>query len=315
MTLVSIVVNYNGASDTIQCVESLIRSNYAPHRVIVVDNASTDDSLRTLGAWATSRGYPTLDERAFANRPLQAAVTLVASATNLGFAGGCNIGMRVVLRHHPGAWILLLNNDATIAPDAIQAMIDAASGPGDFGAIGASVLRDDRPEVVELLGGAVVNRLGMVTAIGAGSARSAPRPAGVRLDYVSGCCLLTRADIVSRVGLMDERYFLYSEDVDWGLRMRDAGLRLAYSPRAEVRHKGGAAVGHRSPLHDYYMVRGALLLVQKHWPAMLPLALIHWAWRGVLPKLVRLQWTRLRAASRGYRDFVRGALGSPGIPA
>jgi GT2 family glycosyltransferase len=315
MTLVSIVVNYNGATDTIRCVESLTRADHAPHLVIVVDNASTDDSLRALGAWATAHGYPTVDERAFADRALDAPVTLVASATNVGFAGGCNIGMRVVVRHHPSAWILLLNNDATIAPDAIRAMIEAAAGFDDLGAIGATVLRDDRPDVVELLGGATVNRLGMVTAIGAGTARSAPRPATVNMDYVSGCCLLTRADVVNRVGLMDERYFLYSEDVDWGLRMRHAGLRLAYSPHAEVRHKGGAAVVHRSPVHDYFMVRGALMLVQKHWPAMLPLALVHWAWRGVLPKLVRLQWTRLGAAARGYRDFVRGATGSPRVTA
>jgi len=104
---------------------------------------------------------------------------------------------------------------------------------------------------------------------------------------------------------MDESFFLYSEDADWGIRMRRAGLVLAYCADAEVLHTGGAAVVHGSAVHDYYMVRAAILLVRKHAPLLLPWAMFYWLWRGLLPKLARGQWGRLRAAFRGYVDSLR----------
>jgi len=184
-------------------------------------------------------------------------------------------------------------------------MVELAERTPNVGAVGATVLRADRRDEVEMLGGARVNRVNaMISPAHAGISRTMPKPANIELDYVSCCCLLISASAFAQVGVIDERFFLYSEDVDWGLRMQRAGLRLVYAPDAEVWHKGGASVVHRSATHDYYMVRAALLLVQKHNPAMLPVALIHWLWRGILPKLMRGEWSRLAAASRGYADFL-----------
>lgn len=317
-TVFAIVVNYNGWSDTIECVESLLRGDYPALRILVLDNASTNGSLERIHSWARG-ALPKPNELAVCTRSeiegsdaesfAVAKLMLVQCGTNLGFAGANNIGLRHVLRSDRRAYALLLNNDAVIASDGVGAMVNLAERTPDMGAVGATILRHDQPERVEMFAGATVNRVnGMVKPIHAGARRSAPRPSSLSMDYVSGCCLLVGASAIERVGLMDERYFLYSEDVDWGLRMTRAGLRLAYCPSAEVWHKGGASVVHRSVTHDYYMVRGGLMLVQKHFKAMLPAALVYWLWRAIMPKLVRREWARLRAASRGYRDFVLQAL-------
>ena len=90
--------------------------------------------------------------------------------------------------------------------------------------------------------------------------------------------------------------------------MKGQNLSLAYCPGAEIWHKGGGSVVHGSVLHDYYAVRGTLMVVHKHFPLSLPIALPYAVLRFILPKLLRGEWQRLRAAARGYRDFVRYAL-------
>ena len=333
----AIVVNYNGWRDTIECLESLLRSDYPRLRVVVCDNASTDDSAGEILAWAQGNVsvaqphnaelrrlvHPSLpkplrvavcadDQLATADAERDAAaIVLVRCRSNLGFAGANNVALKYMLSRERGgdAYALLLNNDAVIAPTAVRAMVEHAEQHDDLAAVGATILRYNRPDSVETLGGARISRLhGMVEWNAADSRRDDPRPTTVPMDFVVGCCLLAPRSTIDHVGFMDERYFLYGEDTDWCLRMRRAGLALTYCPDAEVWHKGGGTVVHRSALHDYYTVRGTLMLLHRHFPLSLPIALPHAILRFILPKLVRGEWQRLRAAARGYRDFIRYAL-------
>jgi GT2 family glycosyltransferase len=93
--------------------------------------------------------------------------------------------------------------------------------------------------------------------------------------------------------------------------MTRAGYQLAYAPRAEIWHKGGGSVVHRSAMHDYYAVRGTLMLMHRHFRRMMPFVLAHAVLRFLVPKLVRGQWGRFAAAMRGYSDFLRHAAGRP----
>lgn len=309
----AIVVNYRGWRDTIECVESLLASTHRPAQVIVCDNASPDDSVARITAWAAARAGSGLTfervnrVRAETGEPVAADVALVECGANLGFAGANNVGFRMVLRGERDAYAFMFNNDAVVAPDAIAKMVAAAEADPSAGAVGATIHSHAERDHIEAAGGARINRLtGMSTAVRPNAVSSdAPR-----MDYIIGCCVLVPRRAIERVGLMDERYFLYAEDADWGLRFADAGFRLLYCADAHVWHKGGGSVVHRSPLHDYYDVRGRLLLVHKHFPASLPVALIYSAGRCLLPKLVRGQWDRLRAATRGYGDFLKYALRS-----
>lgn len=320
-----ILVNYNGWRDTIECLESVLRSDYPNTRVIVCDNASTDGSVHRIQAWARGGVVPEaaapfrylsapplakpvavtlLHETDVAIATAGTGVTLIACDSNRGFAAANNVALRWIERSGD-AHALLLNNDTVIAPDAVGRMMQTTLTTRRAGAVGATVLRYYEPDRVETLGGARVSLAhGMVKTIAGGSARSALRPPRIDIDYVSATCILVTPDVLRRVGFLDERYFLYGEDCDWGLRMRAAGFVLTYDAGAEVWHKGGASVGHGAPAHDYYDVRARLLLIHKHHPMMLPLTLGHTEVRCLLPKLLRGEWARGWAVIRAQRDFL-----------
>jgi GT2 family glycosyltransferase len=334
----AIIVNYKGWGDTIECLESLMRSDYPNLRTIVCDNGSTDPSLDRIRGWASGaiaaastpnvgsteppsipkpvslRSYGRAEFESLDTLPDDARVHLVACGTNLGFAGANNVGLRLVQRQR-AAFALLLNNDAIIAPTAISRMVAAARASDGIGAVGATILEYQNPDRVEMLGGARLSRVhGMTTAAHAGLSRDAARPAAPGFDFITGCCVLLPRQTLDAVGLMDERYFLYGEDADWCLRIASAGLRLTYSADAEVWHKGGASVVHASALHDYYDVRGRLMLIHKHFPWMVPLAFLHSTVFCVLPKLARGEWGRFGATVRGCRDFLAHAFGRTMTP-
>lgn len=121
--------------------------------------------------------------------------------------------------------------------------------------------------------------------------------------------MLVPLSVTRAVGLIAEEYFLYGEDVDYSLRIRAAGHGLWYIPDARVWHKGGSAVPHFSPRHDYYVLRNNLYIMRKYYPASLPAALAAMAYRFVLPKIVRREWVRLASLRRAFKDFRRGSMG------
>lgn len=292
-SVLALIVNYNGATDTIECLDSLSRLEYAALRVLILDNGSTDESLTRLRQWAAATAWS------------RDRVEIVALGTNRGFAGANNVGLRRVLAGDAElGW--LLNNDTIVAPDALRHMVAAYTADHAIGAVGATLLRYDARDRVETAGGgSVAEWHGMTRTVHTDAPRSAPRPTNARLDFISGTCMLVSRSTLARVGLMDERYFLYGEDIDWGIRMREHGLRLAYCADAEVWHKGGGTTVHKSAIHDYYNVKSSLLLVHKRRPAMLPLAMAYSVARCLVPKLARGEWRRVPPVVRGYVDFAR----------
>src|SRR5262249_38976531 len=119
-------------------------------------------------------------------------------------------------------------------------------------------------------------------------------------NFISGACLLVRTEVIGRVGVLDERYFLYNEDADWCLRIEAAGFRLAHAPTAVVWHKGGQSSVQGSAVHDFHVVRSSLLFVHKLHPARLPVAVVCSIFQCLAPKIVRGQWNRLAAVWRAY---------------
>lgn len=328
----AVIVNYNGWRDTIECLESLLRSDYPDLRVIVCDNGSRDESLVRLRAWATGTETPpstTPDElRPLTHPPIakptaireyradrtdgavaearHGVISLVDVGANLGFAGANNLALRQLAALKLNGYAWLLNNDTVVASDALSRMVATAQADPRAGAMGCTILKYHEPDRVETLGGAVVSRWhGMTQMLGAGSPRSAPRDGSRSMDFVSGCCMLVRTDTLREVGVLDDRYFIYAEDTDWGMRITAAGFTLGYCPAAEIWHKGSTTMGKRSPLQDYHSVHSTLLLVHKHHPRRLPFAAAISLVRCLLPKIPRGQWQRLGAVLRAYRDFSR----------
>jgi GT2 family glycosyltransferase len=322
-----ILVSYGGWRDTIECLESLFRLDYPDYRVIVCDNASPDDSFDQLKAWAEGRLAPEPAEserlRTLSSPPVRkpllyaeydraeaerggrgmldedARLVLVRTGGNIGFAGGNNVGLRYVIACGETGYVWLLNNDTVVAPDALRELLAVAEHDATIGVVGGRLLHYATPDVVQAAGGGKIRPWrGVGRAVrDAGSETS--------FDYVTGACMLVPLRAVTSVGLMDERYFAYSEEADWCFRMRAQGLRLAYAPEARVWHKEGRSMGRRNPLQDYLIERNGLVLVRKFFTPFLPLAIAYSLIRCFLPKLLRGEWKRLAAIARAYRDFAR----------
>jgi GT2 family glycosyltransferase len=323
-----LLVNYNGWRDTLECLESIFRLDYPDVRVIVCDNGSTDGSLKRIQAWAEGTQRATIRQAA-ASHALQgtpfskpipyvlrdraqaeggtspdadARLVLVRLSENLGFTGGNNVGLRYLqTRGEPGlVWIL--NNDTVVESSALREMVARLVDDPKLGAIGATVFWYDQPERIQVAGGGRLSRWSGFTEVA--RVQSAARARAPRFDFISGACLLIRLDVLRNVGLFDERYFMYSEEVDWCLRMRQAGMQLGYAPRARVWHKGeGSSVPRHSDRRDYHTVRSALLLIHKFEPSRLPVAVVWSISRCLIPKLVRRQWRRARPVMTAYHDF------------
>lgn len=210
-----LIVNYNAWRDTLACLRALERLEYPNYRVLVLDNASNNDAVAQLRA-----AFPHLE--------------LIELERNLGFAGGSNVGIRWALAK--GAdYVWLLNPDTLPDAKALSAMVERAEQDAQIGAVGAVLYEMDKPERVQAWGGGeVVLPWGLIRLL------THPRQAR-RLRYISGACLLIRRTALERVGLLDEGFFMYGEDCDYGLRLARAGLQLAVADSARVLHKGGGS--------------------------------------------------------------------------
>jgi GT2 family glycosyltransferase len=190
---------------------------------------------------------------------------VVANPANLGFAGGNNRGIEYALAR--GAdWVLLLNNDTIVAPDFLDRLAEAAAAHPDFGIIGPVINYMDEPDAV-MTDGCVFNTPdfhGFFKRKPVPITRSNP-PSITEVDVVNGCCMMIAAPVFARIGLIDERFFIYHEEMDFCLRARRAGVRSGVIGDQLVWHKGTSSfkkTGKRLP--RYYDARNLVLLLWKH---------------------------------------------------
>lgn len=237
--VVAVVLNWNGLEDTLECLRSLSRNDYPNLEIIVVDNGSDDGSCPAIRAQ-------------FPN------VVLIENGRNLGFVRGNNIGLTAGLSR--GAELLLvLNNDTVLAPDCVSRLVEAIETDGRIGVVGPLMRRALRPDLIDMGGdfnfwtGEV--RLRHFVSL-AETAPTRPTPFDPNtiqpIDYVWGCGLMVRAEVLQRVGLFDERYVAYYEDADFCMRARAAGYWTAVAVRAWMLHKIGRS-GEKRFLWQTYM--------------------------------------------------------------
>jgi GT2 family glycosyltransferase len=322
-----VLVTWKGWRDTIECLESVFRMDYPEYRVVVCDNASPDGSLERVAEWARGElPAPVSTREAMRNRTLppvrkplrmarvqdgaeattpDAALTLIQTGANLGFAGANNVGIRWIQGRGDAAYVWLLNNDTVVDREALTALVEEAEREADAGMIGSLLLEYDEPERIQAVGGGhLIRWQGFTHHVGEGRRADEVWEGSLEPDYVTGASMLVRRAVLDQTGGLDTRYFLYSEEVDWCLRARELGWRMRAALASRVWHKGGKSVRHGSPLHDYHAVRGMLLLVRRFHPRLLPLALGYSLVRCLLPKVARREGERFRAVLRAYRDVL-----------
>ena len=239
-----VIVNWNGWRDTLEALASLERSTYRSWRLIIVDNASSDGSLAHFA-------------------DLGPRVTVVASAVNTGFAGGVNLGVAAAAETE-ARYIFLLNNDATVREDTLEALVTASRECADDAVLGA-VVRYKETGDLQFFGSAQGDYDG-----GPLWFRHATHPDKladglIATDFVFGAAFFSPTRLFSRVGSFDERFFLTYEETDWCYRARRLGVSAYIATSAVVEHVGSASLGSEtSPLQAYFLMRNELLFKEKH---------------------------------------------------
>ena len=301
----AVVLNWNQPRYTLDCLRSLAGVSYPRCRVLVVDNASADTSVAQIRA-----AFPDVD--------------LLVNPTNLGFAGGNNVGIEWALRH--GAdYVFLLNNDAVIQPDALTRLVETAEARPEAGIVGPNVHYYDAPDRISELYTYMHWWKGRPFYVGHDEEDRGQYTEVREVDLVSGCALLIRRATVERIGLMATDYFLYFEDADWCLRAQRAGWRCLVVPQAVVWHKVSATVmGDASESRVfgyYYRERSRIVFMRRYaplvqglvfWPVSL-VGLARALARQARPRAGRLDYFRryARALLMGYYD---GVVGRPARP-
>jgi len=254
--VVIIVLNWNGWRDTIECLESLQRITYPNYRIIVVDNGSTDDSVQRI-----KEKFPYL--------------TLIETGRNLGYAGGNNIGVKHALEN--GAkYILIVNNDTEVVdPEFVNQMVDVMKSDSTLGILGPKVLNfKGQIQDTILCIPTLSNCLRESFRLRFGAKKSRDYRAAQLVDAVSGVCWFIRSDIINVVGLLDEDYFMYAEELDYCYRVKKAGWEIMYYPIESVLHKKGSGeeVDKKRMYRQYIFARRNLVLfLRKHfgfWKAL-----------------------------------------------
>lgn len=235
----AVVLNWNGASDTIRCLDALSHSTYTNLQIVVVDNGSTDDSVREI-----RRAYP--------------GIFLLETGHNLGFAAGNNPGIRYALQQN-AAFVWLLNNDTEPEPDALAHLVRKAESDPGLGSIGSVLLNSDRSRVVAWGGGRVNRWIGY-------SRHAASFKKDAWFDYITAASMLVPRRTFEQVGLLDERYFLYWEDAEFGFRLRKNGWRLAVAGDSRVVHKENGSTGGNGVLLTRYSTASAMRFLSDYSP-------------------------------------------------
>ena len=213
-----IVLNWNLREETLACLESLQRADLAGASVMVVDNGSRDGSVEAVRA-----RFPTVE--------------VVALAENRGYAGGNNAGIRVALARGAEA-VLLLNNDTRVVRDFLAPLLWVFDKQPRAAAVGSAIHRFDRPEMLDVAYISVCFARNVVQLQGVNKLPGHGFTQTVAVDAAPGCSLLVRAEALRTVGLFDEEYFAYYEEVDWCVRARRAGWKIFYEPLSRVLHRG-----------------------------------------------------------------------------
>lgn len=218
VAVVLLTYQTEGLADTAACIESLQSGNYSALRIISVDNGTPQD----VAACLKSR-FP--------------GVVYCRLPQNLGFTGGNNRGIERALADGCD-YVLMLNSDTVVEPDCVARLVQAAEAHPDVGAVGAQIFYFDEPKRIWFAGGDLSRMRGI------GLHRTARRrnqrygDAGTEeVSFLTGCCMLVPADVLRKVGGLEEDFFAYMEDVDFCFRLRAAGYKILYAPAARLFHK------------------------------------------------------------------------------
>ncbi|OYT15423.1 MAG: dTDP-Rha--alpha-D-GlcNAc-pyrophosphate polyprenol alpha-3-L-rhamnosyltransferase [Bacteroidetes bacterium 4572_77] len=244
LPLVSIVsVQYGHAEVTVEMVKSLRKITYPNIEIIIVDNASPDE-------------HPELVKKECPE------IIYIVSKENLGFAGGNNIGFNVA----KGDYVLMLNNDTEVEPDFLEPLVQKMENDKTIGIVSPKIRFYHTPDTLQYVGYDPINSITQRGgAKGFGEKDTGQYEEDAIASYGHGAAMMVSMEVVKKVGLMADIYFLYYEELDWAHRIRDAGYKIYYVHNSLIYHKESVSTGGRvSPLRAYYMTRNRIMYLRRN---------------------------------------------------
>ena len=289
-----IVLNWNGWQDTIECLESLYQISYSNYNVIVLDNSSSDDSIEKIRDYCRGKLSPESDffEYTSSNKPIEIVeytekeienetsenkfhdfqpnkrLILIKNSENHGFTEGNNIGIRYVLKNLNSDYILLLNNDTVVDECFLNELVKVAENDPKIGFVGPKVYYynyNGRKNVINFAGGKQNLWKFKPSHIGYKEIDKGQYDTNQEVDYIHGCCLLARVQMIRDVGLLDKEYVSYREENDWAIRGYNCGWKSVYAYKSKMWHKIGGSTNRNTNLFvDYLETKNRFLFVKKY---------------------------------------------------
>jgi len=262
-----ILLNYNGAEDTIACLQSLQKISYSNYNIVIVDNASPDGSMDKIKDYLQSQlldytVYSSPDEAMQSPKP-QLKFMLLQTGHNGGYGYGNNIGIKYALQH--GAdYVLILNNDTVVDPGFLKPMVQMCEDDESIGIVSGKIYFYDRPEVIWFNGGRFHPCTGKVEHVNFNEKNTGQNPPKEN-TFISGCMWLIPRKVFETVGLINEEYFMYVEDLEFCKRVLNAGYLLKFCEKSHIWHKDGAATkGEYSELSVFWRTKNMNSFIAKY---------------------------------------------------
>ncbi len=293
MTCYIIILNYNGWKDTVECLDSVFQTTNARYKVIVCDNASSNNSLEHIEEWLNGKiTLSEIKEKFLLKRHLQnmpkytlwkeplnekydTPLLLVQNGSNRGFAAGNNVGIKIALNQNDCDCLFILNNDTVITKNTIYAGMAAMKKKPKAGICSTTVKYYDNPSKAAWHKTFFDPKTGNEIMVDSHHEYS-----NKYLYRYTGMSFFVTKQFIEMVGLMEEKYFLYFEELDWTIRGKNK-FDFIMAKDSIVYHKEGSSASYQSPLSRFCLLRSRFLFIQKYYPKKLLRIYLMWCLRGV----------------------------------
>lgn len=290
-----VILNWNQPKLTIECLQSLQKVSTKGYEteIVLIDNGSSDDSLERLRAFKGKK-FP---------------VRILANGSNLGFAAGNNVGIKYAL-NQGGDYIALLNNDTTVKSDFLSELLKVMEKDEKIGAASSKIYfakgyefhkqgkkykSNQLGKVIWYAGGKIDWKNVYGSNRGVDEVDKGQYDKSVETDFATGACVIVRAEALKKVGMFDEKYYLYLEDADLSMRLKKRKYKVMYAPKSVIWHKVSQSSGIGSDLNDYFISRNRLLFGFRYAKMRAKLALMR--------ESLRLFFLGRHWQAVGIRDF------------
>jgi len=273
-----ILVNYNGYTDTIECLNSLELLSYENYQIVIVDNNSSDNSVELLSNFLKecSRDFVVYQKEAVVTgsnleeQSLINPIVLIDAKENKGFAAGNNIAMKYALSKNDFEYIWLLNNDTVTDKNSLKELVLGIEKYDNIGAVGSKILYYDKQNLLQNIGSKINENSFFklckpILNLSKDNIDIGQYDYDFEVNDIMGASLLIKKEILDKIGLMPEEYFLYGEETDWNFNIQKHGYKLMTMFKSKVYHKKSRTTGgNNSPITLYYRTRNQFILYKKY---------------------------------------------------